>query len=742
MATKADATTLADTTKPIWMPDFPVARNIRDFSFGFEVQTDEATEVFYVVVTNETSQAATVEVSHVVAGTDGTGATPVAAGTLTLSGPATSALQTISDGVTASTGYHVYLVARDVHGNTQADVTDVALSTGPDVTPPVWVSEYPQVSAVEDFLVNFTLALDEAGYVDWVLVPGADQQPTLAALRAGNSGSGQPGLASGRTTVHGSARKVAEIHVWEGLSASTTYRLWAVATDVFGNSQLLPVNVSVTTLPDTTPPQLDGSPFVENVGDFQLDVVVSLGEPGSVFYVVLPAAMDIPTPSQVQAGILGQASIGSFAIPTRHTQTRHHIDDGLLAETEYNLVLVAQDDEATPNVQTAVFALNFTTGPDVTPPVTLPGYPTHANLGDFEFDLVLRTDEPSTCWWVVLYMNLAPPTIADVVAGTDGEGNTAIRGGSTTVVVPVTSPVGFAGNTSITGNLRAETDYDVWVVCQDDEPTPNRQTQKSKLTLRTIPDETPPVFTPGWPKPAATEDFAIDLGVSLDEPGRWFWVVTPAGGPAPTVAQVLSGWPGVSLDAGSVDVHAGEQQFVGRASSGLLAVTNYDVWSLAQDDEPIPNVQQEVHRFNVTTIPDETPPVWVSSSPAVAVVEDFTIVVDAALDEPGTVWWIVAPGSAVQPTVAQLRAGNDGSGQPGVMAGSAQVDTASTTIQVTITGALTAETWYEVFVFAEVGMHAGCVLLCRVCDLSVVFFTRRTTNPCPIVKRPRRTSVL
>ena len=265
VAVKAEAATLADATAPAWIPGYPTSRDVQDFAFGFDIQLDEPSTCHYVVVTNTSAASSPVSVAHVLAGTDGAGGTPLASGALTVTTPGSTIAVDISEGVTAWTGYVVYFVALDdAASNTQANVTALPVTTGPDVTPPVWSDGFPLVSGIEDFRFNFTLSLDEPGVVDWLVAPFGLPAPTIAGLRAG-TGS----VAFGQTAVTGSHESVV-VTISGMLTASTAYRVWLLAKDVYGNSQTAIVSVTPTTLPDTTPPLLDGLPTVSNVGDFQV----------------------------------------------------------------------------------------------------------------------------------------------------------------------------------------------------------------------------------------------------------------------------------------------------------------------------------------------------------------------------------------------------------------------------------------------------------------------------------------
>ncbi|HRW27952.1 MAG TPA: choice-of-anchor J domain-containing protein, partial [Bacteroidales bacterium] len=95
-------------------------------------------------------------------------------------------------------------------------------------------------------------------------------------------------------------------------------------------------------------------------------------------------------------------------------------------------------------------------------------------------DLEVSMDEAGTAYYVVVPDGATAPTADEVVAGTNY--------GTVTLIANGTIDVTAGGGTytsAITG-LTDKTDYDVYVVAEDDEDTPNRQTETTKVDLYTI----------------------------------------------------------------------------------------------------------------------------------------------------------------------------------------------------------------------------------------------------------------
>jgi hypothetical protein len=117
---------------------------------------------------------------------------------------------------------------------------------------------------------------------------------------------------------------------------------------------------------------------------------------------------------------------------------------------------------------------------DVTAPVFTEGYPKMADIDATQADLEVNMDEAGTAYYVVVPDGSTAPTVAEVVAGADY--------GTVTLVGHGTVDVASGGATfssTITG-LTDKTDYDIYVVAEDDESTPNRQTDAVMVNLYTI----------------------------------------------------------------------------------------------------------------------------------------------------------------------------------------------------------------------------------------------------------------
>lgn len=153
-----------------------------------------------------------------------------------------------------------------------------------------------------------------------------------------------------------------------GLTAGTAYSFTVSAIDAAGNESAQSTALSVTTTAsasDTTAPTyITGYPTTANVADTTLDVQVQLNEIGKAYMVVLADAATAPTSAEVKAGTGagGVAPISSGSVIVGAASTTYAIAaSGLTASTAYDVYVVAEDDETTPNLQASPVLLDVST---------------------------------------------------------------------------------------------------------------------------------------------------------------------------------------------------------------------------------------------------------------------------------------------------------------------------------------------------------------------------------------------
>jgi hypothetical protein len=130
------------------------------------------------------------------------------------------------------------------------------------------------------------------------------------------------------------------------------------------------------------------------------------------------------------------------------------------------------------------------------------------------------------------------------------------------------------------------------------------KTWENVVPLTAATDNTPPVFTSGYPAVANVDATQADLQVSMNEAGKAYYVVVHDGATAPTVEEVVAGFGNgyiMPVASGNIDVTAGGGTY-SATITGLTDKTNYDIYVVAEDDEDTPNRQTETAKVDLYTI--------------------------------------------------------------------------------------------------------------------------------------------
>ena len=234
---------------------------------------------------------------------------------------------------------------------------------------------------------------------------------------------------------------------------------------------------------------------------------------------------------------------------------------------------------------------------DTTAPTFISNYPDKADVDLTSFALKVKINEAGKAYYVVLADGATAPTSTEVKAGTGSGGATAIASGS------ITLSADTEGSATVSG-LTAGTAYDVYLVAEDDESTPNVQSSSTKVEVTTL---GPPSFITGYPKTENVTTSSVDLLVKIDKAGKAYYVVLADEAMVPTSSEVKAGTGsgGITAIASSSIVLSADTE--ARATiSGLPAHTEIDIFVVAEDNESTPALQSTPTKVEVTTL--NTPP--------------------------------------------------------------------------------------------------------------------------------------
>lgn len=223
-------------------------------------------------------------------------------------------------------------------------------------------------------------------------------------------------------------------------------------------------------------------PKVLNETPTTLDLAVQINEDGIAYYVVLEDSADAPTVAEVKAGT---GSGGAAAIANGNMTLTADIDSiktitGLTQNTDYDIYVVAEDDEIPPNIQSSTTKIDAsTTIADVTPPEFAATYPKIIETTTTTLELAVQINEDGKAYFVVLENDATAPSVSDVKAGTGNGGEPAIDNGEILLSADTE-------NSAIIDSLSESTDYDIYVVAEDDAVPPNTQSSVTKIDASTL----------------------------------------------------------------------------------------------------------------------------------------------------------------------------------------------------------------------------------------------------------------
>jgi hypothetical protein len=114
-----------------------------------------------------------------------------------------------------------------------------------DVTAPVSVAGYPKADNIVSNGFDFSDQLDESGKTYYVLLPSGSSAPTVAQVKAGLDANNVAALQSGVLDVANPSQVY--VKTFTGLTINTSYSVFSVSEDLFGNIQANATKVDVTT---------------------------------------------------------------------------------------------------------------------------------------------------------------------------------------------------------------------------------------------------------------------------------------------------------------------------------------------------------------------------------------------------------------------------------------------------------------------------------------------------------------
>ncbi len=307
-----------------------------------------------------------------------------------------------------------------------------------------------------------------------------------------------------------------------------------------------------------------------------------------------------------------------------------------------------------------------------TDPRLLSGYPELDDIAPTSINAIFSGNKQGTVYWAITpevngYIDdaetlIKPPTWGPTITRT---GNTRLTASDT------------EANTRITG-LVSDGSYYLSAVLVD------ARDQKSpiKRVFFTTPDNTVPNFTNNYPYMSLITNTDAQVTAMTNKSCYLYWAVLPSGSAAPTANDFLANAITGNLGYGSIYMTKNEPDTFYVNDVELEELKTYDLYLWLTDADA--GLNSTVRRLSFTTV-DKTPPEWVNDL-RVNREQPTAIGFIGALNENGTVYWVVVPQGTQYPKPQMTGDEPDSENPPEVQ----EVDLASEYAKMQITYGLNA----------------------------------------------------
>jgi hypothetical protein len=522
----------------------------------------------------------------------------------------------------------------------------IGVIPGSDTTPPNWIAGWPQAAQRTPTSLTVRARSNETGTAYYVVLATGASVPTAAQVKAGTDSAGTPAI-NGSFPVTANTEATAPV---TGLTTGSSYAVYFVAEDAMPNLQASPSVVSVAPLVRGTTDTFSSQSATLWGTGFPGSTQVGTASSKTVHFVGTTTGVEFDVTFSTAGGNLQQRAVGGV-----NAEPRNYLADSSPDANWFNGPLT--------------ITVNNFTGAD----------PTDVNfrLAGVSGQRLVTNDLDFT--------STATPVTATKSLGTPA------AWGALFTDLPLDSTAANMAGGSYTATLTwVNIDSESWGLYKD---------ISFEIGTGSGSDTTPPAWTATWPQADALSTSSLTVRARTNEAGTAYYVVLPDGAPAPTAAQVKaltdsSNTP-VST-SGSLPLAANTEATA--PVGGLSPGTAYDVYFVAEDS--VPNLQAAPTKVDTgTPTPDITAPVWIATWPKAEQLSATSVTVRAQTNETGAAYYVVLAAGASAPTAAQVKDGNDSTGNPALGSGTIPL-TANTEVSAAVTG-LTADTTYDIYIVAE-----------------------------------------
>ena len=599
-----------------------------------------------------------------------------ASGTNVALGAGTEAVVIIS-GLAKSTAYTVWVAAEDdaTVQNMVSSASSKSFTTTIDNTSPTITSL--AVSALTQSGGQVTVTSSEAGFVHYAVVLKGAAAPSMASIVAGTA----TGAAASGTKVVVAAAVAKSITI-SALTKATDYEVFIVAEDdaVSGNLVATASSVSLATTIDGTPPTIS-SLAISSLTDSGGTLKAISTETGVLHWAVVLQGTSAPTLADIKAdAVTGAKASGTSVVLVAGIEKSIAITGSINKKTVYTVWVAVEDDAVSPNLVASASSVSFTTAADTTAPTQSGVSVSSVTAG--EATLQVTSNDEGNIYWAVLLASAATPSASSIeaksVSGAVQSGSTAVKANQPALMY-------------ITG-LLTSVGYSAYVLPVDEELNSGVVTKENFISAA---DTTAPVLSGA--AASAESEFKTTMSMTSDDDGFVHWAVLLAAATAPSALSIKAGSAVGTKKAGVVAVSANIKKTAD--ITGLVASAELTLYLAVEDEAG--NVAAAATAVSFSTPADVTKPVFSGVSVTSAFETAASLV--ATLDDDGSMFWVVLPKIYSPPSLATVKAGNDGRAK----------SQGSVTVQKTVPQriaikGLTAGTTYTVYLAAvdEVGNPA------------------------------------
>ena len=599
---------LQDTMRspPHFINTFPKGSTATLDGFTINIQLNKPGKAYYIVVDNESSVPSITEIK---AGTAAGSSLALASGIVNIN-EKQKIYAAIISGLIESTDYDIYIIAEDTEDpiHVQPTVTKLEYFTA---SAPTNVSVSP-TNIVENTPTGTTIGL-------FTSEDRGSNTHTYSLV------AGEGATDNTEFTISGNSLQSAQVFDYE---TKALYNIRVRTTDQTGLFFEKPFEISVTDIDEIPPVFESGFPKISNITQETAQIRVKINELGKMFYVVLPADVTTPSVEQVinrQDGNGSSAQVSGMMEIERAAPTITSTTLSLSHSTHYIVYLVAQDNQAIPNLQTVVTAIEF----------SMPFTPTAINLSSSS----------------ILELNDAGETIG-ALSTTDEDSNEH--------VFELVTGSGDSDNVdfSIDGNTlkfesvsdyEAQKQYSVRIRSTDDNGLYTEQV----LTIDvTDVDDMSPVFENDYPVIENVTSSSLDLSIKINESGKIYIAILSADAIEPSLEEMISGTSESTawLDYQVVEVTDATMAYL-VSFTELMHSSMYKIVLFAEDDSINSNRQTTLTTYFTRTF---GAPKFIEEYPKVSVGKDNVFKLEVKVDRVGTVFYAVVGEGESAPTIGDL----------------------------------------------------------------------------------------